>query len=616
MDDALLHRYADLIVEVGANVQPGQTVWIVAEPRAAPLARLVAAAAYERGARFVDPWYFDPVVKRIRLERAAEDTLGFVPSWYGRRLVDLGEGHGVRISITPQVPPGLLAGIDPARAGQDALPALAENFDVINAKTTNWTVVPWPSPEWARLVHPGVDDDTALARLWEQLIFVLRLDEPDPAAAWHSRLAQLHEAGKRVDAYRFDALRFEGPGTDLTVGLLPTLALRVGDARDADGRRRRARAEPPDRGDRHVARSDARRRRRQRDEAARRRRHGDPRPARALRGRTRGRDRAATAPRRCAPASAKDEGASRLGEVALVDREGRIGKTGTVFFNTLLDENAASHIALGNAYAIAGRRGGRRPDQHELDPHRLHDRLRRRLRHRRAPATAARCRCYAAATGRSDAVRRRGLGGRAPALTSCGSPRSANGTSITSKSRGTTVAGKTSRASSRELLAEVARRDVRQREQAHAGVARDLGGLQRGRVQRLRRAVALLLRERRLVDQHVGAFGEHAHGLDRRRVAGDHDAPPRPRLAEDGVGRQHAAVGQRHRLAALQRAAFRAERDAERVGRLDVEAAGPDVLDERVADRRDAVVHREDEDAVAVTLRAPRPARSSTSSTG
>ena len=101
MDDALLRRYADLIVEVGANVQPGQIVWIVAEPGAAPLARLVAAAAYKRGALFVDPWYFDPHVKRIRLERAAEETLGFVPSWYGRGLVGLGEAHVVRISITP-----------------------------------------------------------------------------------------------------------------------------------------------------------------------------------------------------------------------------------------------------------------------------------------------------------------------------------------------------------------------------------------------------------------------------------------------------------------------------------------------------------------------------------
>jgi len=187
VDDETLSRYAKLIVEVGANVQPGQVVWIVAEPRAAPLVRLVAAEAYERGATFVDPWYFDPFVKRIRLERAPEDTLDFVPSWYGRRLLALGEGHGVRISITPQVPPGLLDGIDPARAGRDALPVTKENFDVINARTTNWTVVPWAVPEWARLVHPGLDDDTAMAKLWEQLIYTLRLDEPDAAEAWRGR---------------------------------------------------------------------------------------------------------------------------------------------------------------------------------------------------------------------------------------------------------------------------------------------------------------------------------------------------------------------------------------------------------------------------------------------
>jgi aminopeptidase len=352
LDDALLRRYAALIVEVGANVQAGQTVWIVAEPRAAPLARLVAAAAYERGARFVDPWYFDPHVKRIRLERAAEETLDFVPSWYGQRLVDLGAGHGVRISITPQIPPGLLAGVDPARAGRDALPALAENFDVINAKTTNWTVVPWPTPEWARLVHPDVDDDTAMARLWEQLVFVLRLDEPDPAAAWHARLAQLHEAGKRVDAHRFDALRFEGPGTDLTVGLLPTsrFSSETPGMQTVDGivhapnlpTEEIATSPDPLRTDGVVTATKPLdvggtviRDLRVRFEGGRAVEiEGDG--AEALRAR-----------------AAKDDGASRLGEVALVDREGRIGKTGTVFYNTLLDENAASHLALGNAYAIS-----------------------------------------------------------------------------------------------------------------------------------------------------------------------------------------------------------------------------------------------------------------------
>jgi aminopeptidase len=352
VDDALLRRYADLIVDVGANVQRGQVVWIVAEPRAAPLVRIVAAAAYARGALFVDPWYFDPWVKRARLERAAEETLDFVPSWTAAPLLGIGEHHGVRISITPQVPPGLLAGIDPARAGRDALPAVKENFDVINARTTNWCVVPWPSPDWARLVHPGVGDDAAVARLWEQLEHVLRLDEPDAAAAWHARLAQLHEAGQRIDAHRFDALRFEGPGTDLTVGLLPSsrFSSETPGMQTVDGivhapnlpTEEIASAPDPLRVDGTVTATKPLdvagtliENLRIRFEGGRAVEiEGDG--AEALRARTE-----------------TDDGAARLGEVALVDREGRIGKTGTVFFNTLLDENAASHLALGNAYAIS-----------------------------------------------------------------------------------------------------------------------------------------------------------------------------------------------------------------------------------------------------------------------
>jgi aminopeptidase len=350
--EQLLERYARLIVDVGANVRQGQLVWIVAEPRAAPLVHEVAARAYERGAKFVDAAYFDPFVKRIRLERAAEETLDYVPPWTAGALRGIGAEHGVRISITPQVPPGLLDGVDPARAGRDALPALKENFDVINARTTNWTVVPWPSPEWARLVHPGLDDDAAVAKLWEQLVYVLRLDDPDPAAAWHDRLTQLHEAGRRIDAHRFDRLRFEGPGTDFTVGLLPTsrFASETIGMQTVDGivhapnlpTEEIATTPDPLRADGvvtatkplDVAGAVVRDLRVRFEDGRAVEIEGDG--AEALRAR-----------------AAMDEGAARLGEVALVDREGRIGKTDTVFFNTLLDENAASHLALGNAYAIS-----------------------------------------------------------------------------------------------------------------------------------------------------------------------------------------------------------------------------------------------------------------------
>jgi aminopeptidase len=350
VEGELLRRYARLIVDVGANVQSGQVIWVVAEPRAAPLVRLVAEAAYERGAKFVDPWYFDPFVKRARLEHADPDTLDYVPPWYGSRLRQLGEGHGVRISITPQVPPGLLDGIDPERAGRDALPAHKENFDVINARTTNWTVVPWPVPEWARLVHPDLDEDAAMAKLWEQLVYVLRLDEPDAAAAWQARLTELHDAGTRLNEQHFDAVRFEGPGTDLTIGLLPTsrFGSETPGLQTVDGvihapnlpTEEVTTTPDPTRADGVVTTTKPLdvsgtvvRNLRIRFEGGRAV-EIEGENAEVLRARV-----------------AKDEGGSRLGEVALVDREGRIDKTGTVFFNTLLDENAASHLALGNAYA-------------------------------------------------------------------------------------------------------------------------------------------------------------------------------------------------------------------------------------------------------------------------
>ena len=351
MDAAFLSRYASLVAEVGANVQPGQQVLLIASPEAAPLVRAIAGAAYARGARFVDTWYFDPQVKRIRAELAAEDTLEFVPEWYATRLLQLGEAHGSRISITPNTPPGLMDGVDPARAGRDQLPSLRAHYEVINAKTTNWCVVPWATQAWADVVHPGLEPAARLEKLWEELAFTLRLDADDPAEAWRERSRQLHDAGAKLDAARFDALHFEGPGTDLTVGLLPTSHFNGGSSDTIDGITHMAnlpteevftspdplRAEgvvtatkPLDVGGTVVEGL------RIRFEDGRAVEIEADSGAEALRA-------------RCA----KDEGASRLGELALVDREGRIGKTGTVFFNTLLDENAASHLAFGNAYATA-----------------------------------------------------------------------------------------------------------------------------------------------------------------------------------------------------------------------------------------------------------------------
>ena len=347
----LLERYAKLVVEVGANIQSDQQVLVIAAPASAPLVRAVAAECYRRGARFVDPWYFDPHVKRIRALEGDPDTLEFVPRWYPPRLLDVGAAHGSRISISPNAPPGLMDDVDPAVVGRDQLPSLREHFDVINAKTTNWCVVPWATEAWASVVHPDLTPTDALAKLNEELVYLLRLDEDDPGAAWRERGRQLKDVGARLTEHRFDALKFEGPGTDLTIGLLPTSRFSGGGSTTVDGIDHISNlpteevftAPDPNRADGVVTATkpldvsgtlvtDLR----VRFEGGRVVEIEAETGADVLRA-------------RCA----KDEGASRLGELALVDREGRIGKSGVTYFTTLLDENAASHLALGNAYATS-----------------------------------------------------------------------------------------------------------------------------------------------------------------------------------------------------------------------------------------------------------------------
>jgi aminopeptidase len=351
VNEADLERFADLVVRFAANVQDGQIVAIGAEPGKEPMARALAAAAYRAGAKFVDVTYFDLLVKRARLLHAAEDTLDFVPSWYGERILALGEQRCARIGLTGPSMPGVLDDIDPARTGRDQLPQLKEGAKVINDRTTNWTAVPSPTPAWAKLVHPDLDEDAAYAKLVEQVLHVCRLDEDDPIAAWKERMDTLTAVREKLTARRFDAVRFRGPGTDLTVGLLPSsIWLSAGDFTTVDGLVHMpnlpseevfscpdpARTEGVVRSTKPLVVSGS----------IIRGLEVEFRDGRAVRIDA---DEGADVLRGYA---ARDEGASRLGEVALVDGEGRIGPLDTVFFDTLLDENAASHIAIGQAYAF------------------------------------------------------------------------------------------------------------------------------------------------------------------------------------------------------------------------------------------------------------------------
>ena len=229
-------RLAALAVH-GANVQPDQTVMVSAEIGQEDAARAIAAAAYDHGAKFVDVVYFDPYLKRARMENADPETLDYVPDWYGERLLTLADGHGARIILSGPTEPNLMNGIDPELLGKDRLPWLKEISKVIADRATNWTIVPCAHAKWARLVYPDLGEDESLERLWAELEHVLRLDEPDPVQAWEERMAVLNASAERLTARHFDAIELRGEGTELTVGMLPTHKWWAADFLRADGLR-------------------------------------------------------------------------------------------------------------------------------------------------------------------------------------------------------------------------------------------------------------------------------------------------------------------------------------------------------------------------------------------
>ena len=339
---------AQLTVRLGANLQPGQILSISSEPGKESLARAIADVAYREGARYVDLSVFDPYLKRSRALHADPATLEFVPPWLGARALALGEHRCATVALTGPAEPELMEGVDPILLARDMLPSLPEGVQVVDSRTTNWTAVPCPTESWAMLVHPQLDPEAALDRLRREVGHICRLDEPDPIAAWEQRLAGLAATAKRLDALGLDALRFDGPGTELTIGLLASGRWAAAHFETVDGILHAPNipteevftTPDPARVDGFVTASKPLFTSgttisglRVRFEGGRAVEFDADRGAEVLRGLSR-----------------RDAGAARLGEVALVDREGRIGPLQTVYYDTLIDENAASHIAIGQGY--------------------------------------------------------------------------------------------------------------------------------------------------------------------------------------------------------------------------------------------------------------------------
>lgn len=338
----MLADYARLTVRVGVNLQPGQRLAVGCLVEHAPLARAVAAEAYAAGASYVDVYYSDQRVRRSHIEHAADDVLGWSPPWLVKRLTDLGADGGALLGVTGNPEPELFADLDGGRIARARMRELSEASLGLTDGLCNWSVVAYPNEGWARTVFGEPD----VERLWRAVGKAVRLDEPDPVEAWREHVAKLQRRADALNERRFDALRYAGPGTDLRVGLLPEsswcAALEVSnriehvanmpteevftapDARLVDGT---VRATYPLQLSGTIVRG-----------LTVRFAGGRAVEVHADEGEDLMRAHVAS-----------DDGAARLGEIALVDRTSRVGQTGLVFCDTLFDENAASHIALGMA---------------------------------------------------------------------------------------------------------------------------------------------------------------------------------------------------------------------------------------------------------------------------
>jgi aminopeptidase len=371
--DRKLELYAELAVKVALNVQPGQRVLIIgplanggASLEAAPLARQITKAAYKAGASLVETMWGDEEMALIRYRHAPRDSFDQFSAWFPNALAQHVEaGHAV-VSLSandPDLlkdePPDLVSAVQQA-ASREVRPFREH----ISRNQTNWAVIAAANEGWAKKIFPGVSSEQAIAKLWDAIWKMSRLDREDPVAAWESHLASLADRAAYLNRKAFDALKYTGPGTDLTLGL-PRGHMWV------SGRTKSRQGIPftanlPTEEVFSIAHKD--------------RVDGTVRASKPLSyGGTLidgfaltfkdGRVTDVTADHNVDMLQRlldTDEGARRLGEVALVPHSSPIAQSGLLFYNTLFDENAASHVALGNAYKFT-LTGGNDMSQEEFE---------------------------------------------------------------------------------------------------------------------------------------------------------------------------------------------------------------------------------------------------------
>jgi aminopeptidase len=342
-DSDLLRAYAQLVVRAGVNLADGQELLIEAQLDHAPLVRAIAEEAYASGARFVDVRYSDPYVRRALATDGPDDSLGWTPPWMVARLERAAENGAAIVGISDSSYSDVFEGVDGQRLGAARMRDFERTWlRVVTDGEVAWSLIAFPTERWAReaLGEPDVE------RLWEAVAHALRLREADPAAAWEARLDELDARARTLTERGLRAVRYRGPGTELEVGLIEGARWIAGREATKAGREfvanlpteevfttpHRLRAEGTIRSSMPLSL-----RGKVIEGLELRLAGGEIVEARAERGEDVLQAEIGT-----------DDGARRLGEIALVDDSSRVGETGVVFRNTLFDENAASHIAFGS----------------------------------------------------------------------------------------------------------------------------------------------------------------------------------------------------------------------------------------------------------------------------
>ncbi|HSG14399.1 MAG TPA: aminopeptidase [Gaiellaceae bacterium] len=342
MPDERIRRYAELAVRVGANVRPGQDVVVGCLVEHAPIAREVAREAYRAGARHVIVLYSDIHLRRAAIELGPEEEVGWSPPYLLDWMRRWPDENPAMISLSGNPSPDLLADLDPALVGRsDPGEIRTEFLKILSGRHVNWTIVAAPNEGWATQVFGEPD----VERLWDAVARATRLDEPDPVAAWQAHAARLQQRANALNARAFDAVRFRGPGTDLTIGLNPGARWLCATFETAKGI-----THMPNLPTEEVFTSPDWRR----AEGVVRSTY----PLVTSGARVTGLElriadgkivdvRAETGAEVIRQHLAVDEQAPYLGEVALVDGTSPVRQTGLVFCDTLFDENATCHLAFG-----------------------------------------------------------------------------------------------------------------------------------------------------------------------------------------------------------------------------------------------------------------------------